>query len=41
MSITIPTWLLYAIGGVAALGVLLLAALGVLFIVALWNWRPY
>jgi len=42
MTFTIPTWvfwLLGAVGGVAALG---LMGLGVLLIVTFWNWKgPY
>jgi hypothetical protein len=31
MTITIPAWLLWTVGGIAGLAVLALAALGVLF----------
>lgn len=36
MIVTIPTWLLWVLGIAAGCGVLLLAALGAIF---LWHWR--
>lgn len=41
MSITIPLWFFYIIGGVIGLGVLGLAALGILFIIAFWDFRGW
>lgn len=42
MTITIPTWVFWALGfagGIVALG---LIALGIMFLVMIWNWKgPY
>jgi hypothetical protein len=41
MTLTIPDWLLYALGIVGGIGLLGLAALGVLFIAMFHNYRPW
>ena len=41
VAFTIPVWLLWTVGIVGGLAILGLAALGLYFIVAFWNWRPF
>lgn len=41
MTITIPMWIWYALGGVAFAGLLVLAALGVVLLLALGSWGGY
>lgn len=41
MTITIPSWLLYILGGIGAFAGLLLMGLGVLFIIFMWNYKPW
>lgn len=37
MSITIPMWLLYVVGGIIAIVALLFFIVGLMFIIALWR----
>lgn len=42
MTITIPTWALWLLGIAGGLAALALMALGVMFLVMIWNWKgPY